>query len=290
MERMNLMGLQLPFNTALIAEQFIPLAAEACHDERPGFWAVVHGMSLLVCDKGGEQELPFGNFPEGIVGENEPLIIGLWRGKPLRVVRIAPAAAIPDGYRSFPFQGADLQLDNMLATIAGRAAQILHWERRSCFCSHCGKALKRITGGWGKRCPSCGDEHFPHIHPCIIVLVRRGTELLLIRNAVWSPGRFSLIAGFLDFGESLEECVRREVREEAGIEIRNIRYVGSQCWPFPSQVMVGFVAEYDSGEVQPDGVEVVEAGWFSDENPPLSPSKRSIARWIIETCGMKLPV
>jgi NAD+ diphosphatase len=224
-----------------------------------------------------------------IVLDTEPLQIGLWQGKPLRALRIAPDAVLPDGYEVLPFQGPDASLDDARATIAGRAAQILHWERRSRFCSHCGSKLNRITGSWGKRCSGCGDEHFPHIHPCIIVLVRRGTELLLIRNAAWSPGRFSLVAGFLDFGESLEECVQREVHEEAGIEVTNIHYVGSQCWPFPSQEMIGFLADYASGDVRPDGVEVVEAHWFQENALPAPPgSKRSIARWIINTFGEKL--
>jgi NAD+ diphosphatase len=202
------------------------------------------------------------------------------------VLRINPDSALPLHYEALPFQGPDSRLDDMLATIAGRAAQIMHWERRSRYCSHCGGALARIPGGWGKRCPACGDEHFPHIHPCIIVLVRRGRELLLIRNAAWSAGRFSLVAGFLDFGESLEECVQREVREETGVEVANIRYVGSQCWPFPSQQMLGFLADYVSGDITPDGSEVVEANWFHEDALPLSPGgKRSISRWIIDTYG-----
>ncbi|GAC1468328.1 MAG: NAD(+) diphosphatase [Desulfuromonadaceae bacterium] len=225
-------------------------------------------------------------MPLGIVPETEPLRIGLWQGKPLRAVRIAPGAILPVEYEALPFQGPDARLDNTLATIAGRAAQILNWERRSRFCSHCGGELVRIPAGWGKRCPSCGDEHFPHIHPCIIVLVKCGAELLLIRNSAWNTGRFSLVAGFVDFGESLEECVQREVREEAGIEVTNIRYVGSQCWPFPSQQMIGFLADYAHGEVRPDGVEVVEAAWFPEDALPMSPGgKRSIARWIIDTYG-----
>ena len=97
--------------------------------------------------------------------------------------------------------------------------------------------------------------------------------------------RFRLVSGFLDFGEALEECVQREVREEAGIEVANIRYVGSQCWPFPSQLMIGFLADYAGGKVRPDGVEVVEAGWFAEDALPVSPGGRSIARWIIEAFG-----
>jgi len=283
---MSVMSSFLPFNSTLISGLFTPLPPEEESDYTPGFWAVLQGSSLLV-PAGSQQILfPEGPLPTGIVPETEPLKIGLWQGKPLRALRVAQGDILPLGYEALPFQGPDVRLDNTLATIAGRAAQILHWERRSRFCSHCGGELARIPGGWGKRCPSCGDEHFPHIHPCIIVLVRRGAELLLIRNAAWNPGRFSLVAGFLDFGESLEECVQREVREEAGIEVTNIRYVGSQCWPFPSQQMIGFLADYAEGEVKPDGVEVVEADWFNEDALPLSPGgKRSISRWIMDTYG-----
>ncbi len=283
------MSNSLPFNSTLIRDLFTPLPPEQEPDHTSGFWAILQG-SLLLVPTGVEQKyLPVGPLPMGIIPETESLKIGLWQGKPLRAVRIAMDAVLPDGYEALPFQGPDIQLDNIRATIAGRAAQILHWERRSRYCSHCGGELARIAGSWGKRCQTCGDEHFPHIHPCIIVLVRRGSELLLIRNAAWAPGRFSLVAGFLDFGESLEECVQREVREEAGIEVTNIRYVGSQCWPFPSQQMIGFLADYVGGEVLPDGVEVVEADWFHEDALPMSPGgKRSIARWIMDTFGKNL--
>lgn len=281
----------LPFNTNMISSLFTPLPPADEPDDSPGYLLVLQGSFLLL--RAGTEQAMFsdGSLPAGIVFETEALKIGLWQGKPLRAVRIASDAILPDGYETLSFRGPDASLDDALATIAGRAAQILHWERRNSYCSHCGSGLVRIPGGWGKRCLSCADEHYPHIHPCVIVLVKHGAELLLIRNAVWDKGRFSLVAGFVDFGESLEECVQREVREEAGIEVTNIRYVGSQCWPFPSQEMIGFLADYASGEVKPDGVEVVEAGWFSANNLPLSPgSKRSISSWIIETYGKSLDV
>jgi NAD+ diphosphatase len=284
---MSDMSNSLPFNSTMIRGLFTPLPPEQEPDDTPGFRAILQGSSLLVLS-GSQQALPpDGSLPfVDIVPETEPLRIGLWQGKPLRAVRIAPDTILPVEYEALPFQGPDDRLDNTLATIAGRAAQILHWERRSRFCSHCGGEMIRIPASWGKRCPSCRDEHFPHIHPCIIVLVKRGAELLLIRNAAWNTGRFSLVAGFVDFGECLEECVQREVREEAGIEVANIRYVGSQCWPFPSQQMIGFLADYVCGEIKPDGVEVVEAGWFHEDALPMSPGgKRSISRWIIDTYG-----
>jgi NAD+ diphosphatase len=114
--------------------------------------------------------------------------------------------------------------------------------------------------------------------------VKRGNEFLLTRKSVWPAGRYSLVAGFLDFGESLEECVQREVKEETGIEVRNIRYVGSQNWPFPSQLMAGFIAEYAGGEIAVDHEELEDARWFCVNAMPASlPAERSIARWIIDS-------
>lgn len=280
------MSINLPFNATITSGLFMPRSPEQNPDATPGFLAVVQGYSLVVYAGLPQGLLSDTPLPAFLVPDTEQLLIGFWEGRPLRAVSIASDVILPAEYEALPFQGPDSRLDNTLATIAGRAAQILHWERRSRFCSHCGCTLDRIPGGWGKRCTACGEEHFPHIHPCIIVLVRRGTELLLIRNAAWNTGRFSLVAGFLDFGESLEECVQREVREESGIEVSNIRYVGSQSWPFPSQLMVGFLADYAGGEVRPDGIEVVEAGWFSEDALPVLPgSKRSIARWLFDTYG-----
>jgi NAD+ diphosphatase len=123
----------------------------------------------------------------------------------------------------------------------------------------------------------------------VIVLIRDRNRFLLVRNAAWPEGRFSLVAGFLDLGESLEECVRREIREESGVEVRNIRYVGSQAWPFPSQLMVGFTADYAGGEPRADGIEVAETAWFTSETLPFTSGNiRSISRWIMQQFGQPL--
>jgi NAD+ diphosphatase len=175
----------------------------------------------------------------------------------------------------------DLPID--LLSLGGLACQILHWEGNSLYCSKCGTAMQRLPGEWGKRCPDCGGHHFPHIHPCVIVIVRKPGEILMTRKSEWPEGRYSLVAGFLDFSESLEEAVAREVMEETGIKINNIRYIGSQGWPFPSQMMAGFVADYVSGEVQVEEKELEDAGWFCVDDLPNLPPKRSIARYLIDS-------
>lgn len=275
--------INLPFNAAVLGDGFELLHPGTPDDGGPGIWAIVRGGALVVDAKGDRMVLPRGPFPEGLAAESEPVLLGLWQGMPVRAVRVGTRPELPPPLAAEPFNAGDERLDDATLTLGGIAQQIMHWERSSTHCPRCGGATERIRGGWGKRCAPCRAEHFPHIHPCAIVLVRRGDEFLLVRKPEWASGRYSLVAGFLDFGESLEECARREVREEAGVEIADIRYVGSQCWPFPSQLMAGFVAEYAGGEIQVDPDEIEDAQWFrADRMPGSLPQHRSIARWIIE--------
>ncbi len=273
----------LPFNATVIADGFTPSPPGSLESGAPGVWAVLRGGSLVVEDRDGALSLPEGERPEWLSPDLPAPAIGLWHGRPLRVARMSTQDPLPSLFVAEPFNAAGERLDDVTLTLGGMAQQILHWERNSRFCSRCGTPLERLPGTWGKRCPPCGVEHFPHIHPCAIVLVKRGNEFLLTRKPEWAPGRYGLVAGFLDFGESLEECARREVREETGVEIGTIRYVGSQCWPFPSQLMAGFVAEYAGGEIRVDPAELEDARWFSAVDMPASiPPRRSIARWIID--------
>ena len=143
--------------------------------------------------------------------------------------------------------------------------------------------MERLPGEWGKRCVACATQHFPQVSPCAIVLVHRPGEVLLTRKPEWAPNRYSLVAGFVEFGECLEEAAAREVREETGVNVGSVRYVGSQCWPFPSQLMCGFVAEYTGGKVTVDTRELADARWFALDALPDLPPRRSIARYILDT-------
>lgn len=276
----------LPFNIDMLGADFIPRSPGGRLPDLPSYWIIVQGHSLVLLDDGRQQTLPQGKSPIRLASGQEPLCIGIWQGCPLRTFAIDTDMNVPAPFITMSFHGQEILLDDRLSTLVGLASQILHWERQSRFCSHCAGEMERIDGTWGKRCIVCRTEYFPHIHPCVIVLIRRGEEMLLIRKAEWNTGRYSLIAGFLDFGESLEECVRREALEEAGVKVTNIHYVGSQNWPFPNQQMIGFLADYAGGDLKPDGAEVVEARWFTADTLPLYPgSIRSIARWILNTYG-----
>lgn len=275
--------INLPFNFSSIKHEFKPRTPSA--EQQPsehGYWAVIQGTSVVVKHVADGFSLPEGNLPTWITPQQQPLCIGMWRGKPLRALTVSSSLTLEPPYLAEVFNASENRLDIQTLTISGLAKQILHWERQGRHCSRCGAHTDPINGTWGRRCSGCNAEHFPHIHPCAIVLVKRGREVLLTRKAEWPAGRYSLVAGFLDFGESLEECAIRETREETGILAENIRYVGSQNWPFPAQIMAGFVADYAGGELTVDKNELDDARWFHIDNLPLLPPARSIARWIID--------
>ncbi len=168
------------------------------------------------------------------------------------------------------------------AGVAGYAAQILQWDRTSQFCPMCAAPTEWVPGEHAKRCPACAFLQYPRVSPAIIVLVYRDGEVLLSRKAAWPPHRYSLIAGFVEPGESLESCVQREVAEEVGVDVAALRYLGSQPWPFPHQLMVGFLAEYAGGELVIDAAELEHGAWFALDALPDLPPPYSIARRILE--------
>jgi len=165
---------------------------------------------------------------------------------------------------------------------AARAVQVMEWDRTHQFCGRCGTGTERVQGELAKRCPNCGQTDYPRISPAIIVRIERGEQILLARGPNSRPGMYSHVAGFVEPGESLEETVVREVREEVGIEVTNVRYFGSQPWPFPNSLMVGFVADYAGGELRLQEAEVEDAAWFSVDEMPIVSSPLSIARTLLD--------
>jgi NAD+ diphosphatase len=174
------------------------------------------------------------------------------------------------------------RLDEDLFWLATRAVQIVDWDRTHQFCGRCGAPMEAKATERAKLCPRCGLHHFPRLAPAIIVLVERGHALLLARSRHFTKGMYSVIAGFVEPGETLEEAVAREVREEIGISIKEIRYFGSQPWPFPHSLMIGFTATYAGGEIVLDDPEIEDAAWFTRDNLPPLPGKISIARKLID--------
>ena len=166
--------------------------------------------------------------------------------------------------------------------LAGRATHLLDWQKNHRHCGNCGTRTIRKAGEFAMLCPACDLLVYPRISPAIMVLISRGDELLLARGSHFKPGVFSALAGFVEAGETLEQCARREVFEEVGIEIANLRYFGSQAWPFPNSLMVAFFADYAGGTINPDPVEIEAANWFSRRALPALPDPVSIARQLID--------
>jgi NAD+ diphosphatase len=232
---------------------------------------------MLVSRVAGHLILPFGACPD-----HPALYLGRWRGEPCRLVDLGDALEMPDSLESYGLLEEKPQLSIELLTLGGMGRMILHWQQRNRFCGYCGQPTRWLAEEWGRSCESCQSHMFPAIHPCAIVLVTRPGEVLLTRKPNWAANRYSLVAGFQEVGESLEETAVREVAEETGIKAGIVRYVGSQCWPFPSQVMVGFVAEYIDGDICVDQRELADARWFPVTDLPGLPPKRSIARYILD--------
>jgi NAD+ diphosphatase len=174
-------------------------------------------------------------------------------------------------------------LDEVTWTLAGRAAQLVDWQRTHRFCGRCAAPTEPAAGERARRCPACGLLAFPRLAPAVITLVERDDgRVLLARNVAFGMPMFSLLAGFVEPGETLEEAVARETLEEVGITLTDIRYWGSQPWPFPHSLMVGFTARYGSGDLVLQASEIAEADWFPPDDLPLVPPSMSIAGRMIE--------
>lgn len=165
---------------------------------------------------------------------------------------------------------------------ASRAKQLAVWLHENQFCGVCGNRLESSELTPARQCGECGFIAYPRISPVCIVLIERGDEILLARSPHFPPGMYSSLAGYVEAGESAEACAHREVREEAGIEIRNLRWFGSQSWPFPHSLMLGFFAEYSGGEITPQVEEIEDAQWFRRDNLPILPHPSTVAYRMIQ--------
>lgn len=265
-------------------QEFIPsLSLDADGSTAPAIWFVVRGMELLIrIDDHERYAVPVAIEIEAVVKPLEPHVLGTLDGRPVLTAEVPANFEPPDRTIFVGIRKLFETLDPILYGLAGRALQIVEWDRTHRFCGRCGAAMEPMAGQRAKRCPACELLRFPRLDPSVIVLVERAGKVLLARNATYTPGYFSVLAGFVDQGETLEDAARREVREEVGIELGEIRYFGSQPWPFPHGLMIGFIAEWASGELEPNPGELDEAGWFAPDELPALPGKISIARDLVD--------
>jgi NAD+ diphosphatase len=210
------------------------------------------------------------------------LYLGRLSGVHCWAAELGPDATAPAGHAWEGLRPLFSVLDDDHFALAGRALQLLQWDRDHRFCGRCGARTEPKRDERVRVCPACKLSAYPRVAPAVMALVHRGKELLLARSPHFPAGMYSALAGFVEPGESLEQCLAREVEEEVGVRISNSRYFASQPWPFPHSLMIAFVCEYAGGEIRPQAGEIEDAKWFQVLQLPKLPSKISIARRLID--------
>jgi NAD+ diphosphatase len=194
----------------------------------------------------------------------------------------------PPGFRRTPLRAAMMAFGEPLMGVAGRAAQVLEWDRAHRFCGVCGTPTELQAGERARKCPACGHTAYPRLSPAMMVLVHREGEVLLARSPHYAPGVYSALAGFVEAGESLEDCVHREVAEEVNLRVTDLRYYGSQSWPFPHSLMLAFTARWVSGSIVPQPGEIEDAQWYPLDALPKIPPRFSISGHLIRDTVLAL--
>lgn len=254
------------------------------HDESPAddslFFTILDGEILCLSEAGIPRPITADEFRWLDVTVLHRLFMGSWHGKSCYALSVS--GSIPSEYAVTGLRSWLGRVEPSLFYLAGRAVQLIEWLNNHAFCGRCGSKTNEDEFDRATSCPDCGLVSYPRISPSIIVLVRKQKQALLARNKAWPNGMYSTLAGFVEPGESIEQTVHREVREEVGIEVTNLRYLGSQSWPFPNSLMLGFHADYHSGEFEYADGEIAEARWFEADDLPNIPGRTAISRWLID--------
>jgi NAD+ diphosphatase len=215
-------------------------------------------------------------------GTARTLYLGRLGGQDCWAAELPKEAPAPAGMSWEGLRTLFTVLDDAQFALAGRALQLVDWDRTHQFCGRCGTPTEPKRDERVRICPACKLSAYPRVAPAIMALVRRKKEILLARSPHFPPGMYSALAGFAEPGESLEQCLAREVEEEVGVRVNNIRYFASQSWPFPHSLMIAFVCDWTGGEVKPQEAEIEDAKWFDLLQLPKLPSRISIARRLID--------
>ena len=210
------------------------------------------------------------------------LYLGVLNGKQCWAAEAPADAPAPAGMAWQGVRALFSVLDDAHFALARRALQLIEWDRTHQFCGRCGARTEASREERVRICPACKLAAYPRVAPAVMALVKREKQILLARGRHFPPGMYSALAGFVEPGESLEQCLAREVAEEVGVQISNTRYFASQSWPFPHSLMIAFVCDWVSGDIKPQDAEIEEANWFEVLQLPKLPSKISIARRLID--------
>jgi NAD+ diphosphatase len=245
-------------------------------------WVLVQGDGVLVSTGDCPSVLSDGHPGSRGIAAEHIRYLGYRGTIPVYAAGIPPGEPAPPG--TMPSGVRDLfgRIPEEEVAIPAFAVQLIHFDRTARFCGRCGAKTRPVRTERSRFCTACNLIVYPRLSPAVIVLVRRGEEVLLARGPRSPPGMYSLIAGFVEAGENLEHAIAREVQEEIGLTVKNIRYFGSEPWPFPHSLMIGFVADYASGDIVVDGHEIEAASWFDRDHLPRIPENVSISRALID--------
>jgi NAD+ diphosphatase len=244
-------------------------------EEKESLWCLFSGDQILVT--ADEKKLPSMNSLPLL----RSLYLGTFEEKNLFAGEALEAQTVL-GHIWISMRSLHGLMDETWYAIAGRAASLLHWDRTHSYCGKCGSGVFSRNQERCKECSRCGHLSYPNMAPAVMVLVKKEEKILLARSPHFPEKLYSVLAGFVDPGETLEQCVIREVFEEVGIEIKNLRYFGSQPWPFSHSLMIGFTSDWKSGEIRIDPLEIEDAAWFDRSDMPMIPTKISLARFLID--------
>lgn len=268
---------------------FVPAFLPLLKPSEDALWFIFCADKMLVKDEGPGSRIPCSTDIRGLMEDlSEAHSIGRLDGTACYACELPEEVRAPHGMLFGDLRSFLGDLDEDIFSIAGRAFQLIDWERSHRYCGRCGGHTSPSQEERARSCPACGLISYPEVTPAIIVAVTRGDKILLARSHRFKGNFFSVLAGFVEPGETFEECVKREVMEEVSIAVHNIRYFGSQPWPFPHSLMVGFTAEYAGGEISIDDNEISEAGWFTEEALPEVPRTGTIAGKLIDWYCRKL--
>lgn len=240
-------------------------------------WLIFSGDQLLISED--KTRLP--DYPP--INLKRELSVGTLEDTDIYAGETEPATPAPAGWTWCSLRSLYLHLTEPHYALAGRAFQLLTWDRTHTYCGCCGHQTFVRNQERCRECPSCGHLAYPKIAPAVMALISKGEQILLANSPHFPEKFYSVIAGFVDPGETLEQSVAREVMEEVGLKVKNVHYFGSQSWPFPCSLMLAFKCDWDSGEIRIDPSEISHADWFHRDNLPQLPPKLSISRLLIDS-------
>lgn len=264
-------------------DRFLPGVRAPASPKEDSLLFLFSGSDILLVNKGQQLEIPTVRTAAHLAPPPASLLfIGQLDNVPCFAAQLPPSSLIAGNLQLLGLRQLFGAVADTVFWIAARAVQIVAWDRTHRFCGCCGAPTDSLTDERAKECKACGLLFYPRISPAVIICVERGDEVLLARAHRLPQGVFSVIAGFVEAGETLEQAAEREILEEVGVAVRNLRYVCSQPWPFPNSLMIAFTAEYASGDIRIDPNEIAEAGWFRASAMPRIPGPLSVSRRLLD--------